>query len=493
MDIGPTFKGYIEDENDALLVLQATVDGRLKHIPRRPYEVERRYLIVSGSIFVFVEEISGIKRWTDGVSWSPSRISGKFLMYKELDKGLSVPGNRKRGPVVSSPSSPKLKLSCLTPESSNTGNVGDGNGGGNGGESNGLAKSAGTGVPPASPSSGSSGNSSCHGSSCGASFSGSSGTSGTSGTSVASGSSSFFSSVHLPSKYTGFVKKTMSVKFKTGQMTAPETLHIVSYYSVEDVHAGRLMRPKDSPFFAETKPSTELLVAMENTSLGSHGKVYSGTTSSSGTSSDNSPLVPGVNGKLAFVDQQGANSSANINNNNNGIFNCTAGSMSDHQPPNYRAPETQPRQLLQPWQSLQPLPCLRIPSLTSMYKPHIHHEHRPISNHQHQHLGHISSELPPHSKFTRYGASAVPLLNPYLQNQFLVPQPPPNLRYHSYTGYSYYNPTGGAFYPLPAAGLATVASTATIAKAQVQSGKDEPPTSSMAPKTSSNDSADGMD
>ncbi|AQZ13787.1 YHR177W [Zygosaccharomyces parabailii] len=486
MDIGPTFKGYIEDENDALLVLQATVDGRLKHIPRRPYEVERRYLIVSGSIFVFVEEISGIKRWTDGVSWSPSRISGKFLMYKELDKGLSPPGNRKRGPVVSSsPSSPKLKLSCLTPESSNTGNVGDGNGG----ESNGLAKSAATGGPPASPSSGSSGNSSSHGSSSGASFSCSS------GTSAASGTSSFFSSVHLPSKYTGFVKKTMSVKFKTGQMTVPETLHIVSYYSVEDVHAGRLMRPRDSPFFAETKPSTELLVAMENTSLGSHGKVYSATTStSSGTSSDNSPLVPGVNGKLAFVDQQGAHSSANTNNNNNnGIFNSTAGSMSDHQPPSYRAPETQSRQLLQPWQSLQPLPCLRIPSLTSMYKPDIHPEHHPLSHHQHHHLGHISSELPPHSKFTRYGAPAVPLLNPYLQNQFLVPQPPPNLRYHSYSGYSYYNPTGGAFYPLPAAGLATVASTATTAKAQVQGGKYEPPTSSMAPKTSSNDSADATD
>ena len=86
MDIEPTFKGYIEDEDDALLILQATLDGKLKHIPRRPYEIERPYLIVSGSIFVFIEEISGIKRWTDGVSWSPSRISGKFLIYKELDK-----------------------------------------------------------------------------------------------------------------------------------------------------------------------------------------------------------------------------------------------------------------------------------------------------------------------------------------------------------------------------------------------------------------------
>ena len=41
MDIEPTFKGYIEDEDDALLILQATLDGKLKHIPRRPYEIER--------------------------------------------------------------------------------------------------------------------------------------------------------------------------------------------------------------------------------------------------------------------------------------------------------------------------------------------------------------------------------------------------------------------------------------------------------------------
>lgn len=28
----------------------------------------------------------GIKRWTDGLVWSPSRILGNFLVYRELDK-----------------------------------------------------------------------------------------------------------------------------------------------------------------------------------------------------------------------------------------------------------------------------------------------------------------------------------------------------------------------------------------------------------------------
>ena len=43
-------------------------------------------MITSGSVFVFDEEESGIKRWTDGFFWSPSRILGNFLLYRETDK-----------------------------------------------------------------------------------------------------------------------------------------------------------------------------------------------------------------------------------------------------------------------------------------------------------------------------------------------------------------------------------------------------------------------
>ncbi|KAG0194213.1 hypothetical protein DFQ28_000932 [Apophysomyces sp. BC1034] len=43
-------------------------------------------MIQSGSVFVFDERESGIKRWTDGLVWSPSRILGNFLIYRELDK-----------------------------------------------------------------------------------------------------------------------------------------------------------------------------------------------------------------------------------------------------------------------------------------------------------------------------------------------------------------------------------------------------------------------
>jgi len=43
-------------------------------------------MIASGSVFVFDEDESGIKRWTDGFFWSPSRILGNFLLYRETEQ-----------------------------------------------------------------------------------------------------------------------------------------------------------------------------------------------------------------------------------------------------------------------------------------------------------------------------------------------------------------------------------------------------------------------
>lgn len=51
-------------------------------------------MITSGSVFVFDEEESGIKRWTDGFFWSPSRILGNFLLYRETDKNSRVSGRK---------------------------------------------------------------------------------------------------------------------------------------------------------------------------------------------------------------------------------------------------------------------------------------------------------------------------------------------------------------------------------------------------------------
>ncbi|KAK9723036.1 Global transcription regulator sge1, variant 2 [Basidiobolus ranarum] len=55
---------------------------------RRLHEKEKK-LLRSGSVYVFDEKESGIKRWTDGRLWSPSRILGNFLVYRELDKKIA--------------------------------------------------------------------------------------------------------------------------------------------------------------------------------------------------------------------------------------------------------------------------------------------------------------------------------------------------------------------------------------------------------------------
>lgn len=80
-----TFYGLVENTLDALRIFQMCREGRLNRVRRRLHERERR-LIRSGSVFVFDEEESGIRRWTDGRLWSPSRILGNFLIYRELEK-----------------------------------------------------------------------------------------------------------------------------------------------------------------------------------------------------------------------------------------------------------------------------------------------------------------------------------------------------------------------------------------------------------------------
>lgn len=48
-------------------------------VKRRLRDDERK-AIRSGQVFVFDERESGIKRWTDGMLWSPSRILLNFLV-----------------------------------------------------------------------------------------------------------------------------------------------------------------------------------------------------------------------------------------------------------------------------------------------------------------------------------------------------------------------------------------------------------------------------
>ncbi|PFH53642.1 hypothetical protein AMATHDRAFT_54865 [Amanita thiersii Skay4041] len=90
----PPWCGWIETTGDALLILEAARRGLIPRVTRRLVDSERK-MITSGSVFVFDEDESGIKRWTDGFFWSPSRILGNFLLYRETDKrGSGSRGSR---------------------------------------------------------------------------------------------------------------------------------------------------------------------------------------------------------------------------------------------------------------------------------------------------------------------------------------------------------------------------------------------------------------
>ncbi|KAJ9150661.1 Gti1/Pac2 family protein [Pleurostoma richardsiae] len=91
----PTYKGLIANTLDALILFEACLNGQLNHVHRRPHDRERESLIRSGNVFIYEENASGIKRWTDGNHWSPSRILGNFLLYRELDRPFA-PGEKKR-------------------------------------------------------------------------------------------------------------------------------------------------------------------------------------------------------------------------------------------------------------------------------------------------------------------------------------------------------------------------------------------------------------
>lgn len=79
-----TYHGHIRTPADAIKIFEACRLGLLQRVRRRLSEKERQD-IKSGSVFVWDEREAGMRRWTDGKSWSASRVSGSFLTYREME------------------------------------------------------------------------------------------------------------------------------------------------------------------------------------------------------------------------------------------------------------------------------------------------------------------------------------------------------------------------------------------------------------------------
>jgi Gti1/Pac2 family transcription factor len=74
------FVGVVETTLQALRLVHAARLGVIPRVLRRLNNRERKNMIVSGAVFMFSVEESGIRRWTDGLVFSPSRIDGNFLV-----------------------------------------------------------------------------------------------------------------------------------------------------------------------------------------------------------------------------------------------------------------------------------------------------------------------------------------------------------------------------------------------------------------------------
>lgn len=87
--------GYIGTYEEALLIVHAIRLGCFQTMRER-LKIEERCRIESGDIFCFIENVNGMKRWTDGRIWSPSKICGEFLVYQEVPRHLSKNSIKKR-------------------------------------------------------------------------------------------------------------------------------------------------------------------------------------------------------------------------------------------------------------------------------------------------------------------------------------------------------------------------------------------------------------
>ncbi|KAG8529405.1 uncharacterized protein KY384_006042 [Bacidia gigantensis] len=105
-----TYHGHVRTPADAIILFEACRLGLLPRVQRRLSEKERQS-IKSGSVFVWDEREAGMRRWTDGKSWSASRVSGSFLTYREMEGKRGGGGNGYPPPVTA------LARAGRTPES----------------------------------------------------------------------------------------------------------------------------------------------------------------------------------------------------------------------------------------------------------------------------------------------------------------------------------------------------------------------------------------
>jgi hypothetical protein len=221
----PTWQGFLDTTKDAMTVVEAALQGRLSHISRRPHDKERAEMLTSGTVLVYEENASGIKRWTDAVHWSPSRVMNNCLIYRQLVRALK-PEEKKTALNPSCGTKRKRKESAgptITKTGDNVNNSDDEfeNPSFDVGDTESTNKVYANFAQSLTPDQ--------QRRFCG----------------------SLIDSYEF--KEGGLMKKTISVKYQGTHH------HVISYYSLEDVVSGKLKRPYQDERLADIHPRPELL------------------------------------------------------------------------------------------------------------------------------------------------------------------------------------------------------------------------------------------
>ena len=224
----PTWHGFLDTTKDAMTVVEAALQGRLSHISRRPHDKERAEMLTSGTILVYEENASGIKRWTDAVHWSPSRVMNNCLIYRQLVRALK-PEEKKTAlnPSCGTKRKRKESIGPTITKSGDNLNTSDDE----------FDNPSFDGAPVGDPESTSK---------VYANFA----------QSLTPDQQRRFCGSLIDSyefKEGGLMKKTISVKYQGTHH------HVISYYSLEDVVSGKLKRPFQDTNLADIRPRPELL------------------------------------------------------------------------------------------------------------------------------------------------------------------------------------------------------------------------------------------
>ncbi|KAJ3226654.1 hypothetical protein HDU81_007156 [Chytriomyces hyalinus] len=101
-----TYYGRIEDTLDAGIIVEACIKGILMEVSG---VMEASSIgIRAGTVLAIHERYGNIQRWRDGYQWSPSRISGGFLIYRQVERKDGTPASEGAETPKNNPDGAKL-------------------------------------------------------------------------------------------------------------------------------------------------------------------------------------------------------------------------------------------------------------------------------------------------------------------------------------------------------------------------------------------------